>query len=49
LNFKTKDDSTISINIVKGENMGNVFYRLQAILVENASIIEPIEPENPFE
>lgn len=49
LNFKTKDDSTISINIVKGENMGKVFYRIQAILVENASVIEPIEPENPFE
>ena len=49
LNFKTKDDSTIYVNIVNGENMGNVFYRLQAILVENASIIEPIESENPFE
>ena len=49
LNFKTKDDSTISINVVKGENMGNVFCRLQAILVDNASRIEPIEPENPFE
>ena len=49
LNFKTNDDSVISVNIVKGENMGNEFYRLQAILVDNANVIEPIEPENPFE
>lgn len=48
-NFKTNDDSVISVNVVKGENMGNVFYRLQAILVDSASVIEPIEPENPFE
>lgn len=49
LNFKTSDDTTISINVVKGENMGNVFFRLQAILVETMDDITHIEPENPFE
>lgn len=49
LNFKTADNTTISINVVKGENMGNEFYRLQAIQVNSMEDITHIEPENPFE
>ena len=48
LNFKTNDETTVSINVVKGENMGNEFHRLQAILVETIDDIVQIEPENPF-
>jgi len=49
LNFQTAENKNVSINIVKGENMGNVFYRLQAILVKDMDDISHIEPENPFE
>lgn len=49
LNFQTTDNVTVSINVVKGENMGNEFYRLQAILVDSMDDITQIEPENPFE
>lgn len=47
-NFKTPDDKTVKINIIKGENKGNVFCRLQAILVDDYSDIEIVVPENPF-
>lgn len=49
LNFKTQENVTVSINVIKGENMGNEFYRLQAILVDTMDDITQIEPENPFE
>ena len=45
-NFKT--EKPIYMNIIKGENVGNVFYRLSAVLVNNASDIVAIQPENPF-
>lgn len=45
-NFKT--EKPIFMNIVKGENIGNVFYRLSAVLINEASDIIPIQPENPF-
>lgn len=48
LNFKTDENRPVSINVVKGENMGNNFYRLQSILIDNIDQIEHIEPENPF-
>lgn len=48
LNFKTDENRPVSINVVKGENMGNDFYRLQAILVDDMDQITQIEPENPF-
>ena len=48
LNFKTADDTTVAINIVKGSNKGNDFHRLQAILVETIDDITQIESENPF-
>lgn len=48
LNFKTDEKRPVSINVVKGENMGNAFYRLQAILVKDMDQVTQIEPENPF-
>lgn len=45
-NFKT--EKPIFMNIVKGENIGNVFYRLSAVLINEANDIIPIQPENPF-
>ena len=48
VNFKTDDDVKISINVVKGENKGNEFYRLQAILIDTMDDITLIESENPF-
>ena len=47
-NFKTTDEHPVQLNILKGENLGNEFYRVQAIRVENESDIEEIKPENPF-
>lgn len=47
-NFKTKDGKEISLAIVQGENLGNVFYRLSAIKISQSSDIETIEAENPF-
>lgn len=47
-NFKTTDEYDLSLNIIKGENLGNVFYRLQAIQITKASDITEIKPENPF-
>ena len=47
-NFKTPDDKPLALNILKGENTGNTFYRLQAIRVETQNDIEEIKAENPF-
>ena len=47
-NFRTPEDKPLKLNILKGENKGNIFYRLQAILVDSAEDIEEIKPENPF-
>lgn len=47
-NFKTPDDKELMLNIIRGNNKGNDFYRLQAILVQEQSDIETIAPENPF-
>ena len=40
-------DKTVGVNIVKGVNMGNEFYRLQA-LQATPDTFEFIKPENPF-
>lgn len=45
-NFKT--EKPIYMNIIKGENLGNTFYRLSSVLLDNSSDIVMIEPENPF-
>ena len=47
-NFRTPEDKPLKLNILKGENKGNIFYRLQAILVDSVEDIEEIKPENPF-
>lgn len=47
-NFNTGDDE-ILINVVKGKNMGNEFFRVQALLLPNGiSMIRTIESMNPF-
>ena len=46
--YKTAEDVEISMNIVSGENVGNVFYRLQAIKVTDIYDIEEIKANNPF-
>lgn len=46
-NFKTAED--IMINLIKSENKGNIFYRIQALLLDNVEDIEIIVPQNPFE
>lgn len=45
-NIKTSKD--LKMNIIKGENKGNKFYRLQAIQVDEYSDVEFIRQENPF-
>lgn len=48
-NFTTAEDKFLNLNIIKGENVGNKFYRLQAIqIVETSDYIE-VEQNNPFE
>lgn len=47
-NFKTPDDKELKFNIIKGNNKGNDFFRLQAVLVDEYSDIEEIQMENPF-
>lgn len=47
-NFKTRDEDMFTLNIIKGHNKGNDFYRLQAVLVKDMSDIETVKPENPF-
>lgn len=47
-NFNTGEDD-IQMNIIQGENMGNEFYRVQALLLpQGLSMIQSIEASNPF-
>lgn len=48
-NFMTDPEKMLNLNIIKGENMGNAFYRLQAIQIKSTTDIISIEQENPFE
>lgn len=45
-NFKT--EGKVRMNIIKGEKTGNVFYRLQALLITTQNELVEIEAENPF-
>lgn len=45
-NFKTL--APVTMNIIKSENMGNDFFRIQAFLVLNPEVFEKIEQQNPF-
>ena len=47
-NFNT-GQSEIYLNIIKGENMGNDFYRVQALfLPEGLGMLQAVEAVNPF-
>ena len=47
-NFNTGDD-LIQMNLIKGENMGNEFFRIQALLLPNGiGSIQELEAVNPF-
>lgn len=47
--FKTTNGIEIKMNIIKGENKGNKFFRLQAIKLNSPDDIEEIKATNPFE
>ena len=47
-NFSTPEGKELSLNIIKGENMGRDFFRLQAIQIEDANDIIEVEQTNPF-
>lgn len=47
-NFKTPDNKLLKMSIIKGDNLGNEFFRLQAIRIDTPDDIEEILPENPF-
>ena len=44
-NFKTRE---VAMNLLKGENVGNDFYRINALSIADPTDIETIEAENPF-
>lgn len=47
-NFNTGEED-IQLNIIKGENMGNDFYRVQALLLpQGMDMIQTMEALNPF-
>lgn len=48
-NFQTVPGLPVGLAIVKGENMGNEFYRLTAVNVTQKEDIFDIEEANPFE
>lgn len=45
-NFRTV--VPVAMNVVKGENVGNDFYRVNAISVASDKDVQVIEAENPF-
>ena len=47
-NFKTVDGEFLRMNLIKGTNKGNEFFRLQAIQVDDTKDIEEIQAQNPF-
>ena len=51
-NFKFEEGKFLTVNIIKGENVGNVFYRINGIKFENDTLMQhayqPIEEECPF-
>lgn len=44
-NFKT---NVIKMNIIKGNNLNQDFYRVQALLINDRADIQQLAPENPF-
>lgn len=51
-NFKFKDGYFATVNIVQGENMNNKFYRLNAIKLDNDTLLDdiyqPVTESCPF-
>lgn len=47
-NFKTVDGKFLNLNIIKGQNLGNDFFRLQAIQITDSTDIQDVVAENPF-
>ena len=51
-NFKFKDGYFATVNIVEGENMNNKFYRLNAIKLDNDTVLDdiyqPVTESCPF-
>lgn len=51
-NFKFEEGKFLTVNIIKGENVGNVFYRINGIKFEDDTLMQhayqPIEEECPF-
>lgn len=47
-NFKTEDGKFLNLNIIKGQNLGNDFFRLQAIQITDSTDIQDVVAENPF-
>lgn len=51
-NFKFKDGYFATVNIVEGENMNNKFYRLNAIKLDNDTLLDdiyqPVKETCPF-
>lgn len=46
-NFEIKE-KPFNVNVIQGEKTNNVFYRLQALLLDDMKLIEELEAENPF-
>ena len=48
LNYTTAEPVHIAIMFIKGGDNGNDFYRLNAIMNKDRSILEEVQPVNPF-
>lgn len=52
LNFKFEEGKFLTVNIIRGQKAGNVFYRLNGIKFEDDTLMQhayqPIEEECPF-
>ena len=48
LNYTTSEPVHLAIMFVEGGGNGNDFYRLNAIMHKDRSILEEVQPVNPF-
>ena len=48
LNYSTPEPVHLAIMFVEGGDNGNDFYRLNAIMHKDRSILEEVQPVNPF-
>lgn len=47
-NYKTDEAVHVAIMFVEGGDNGNDFFRLNALMMEDAAILEEVQPVNPF-